>query len=105
MQRLDPQGRLVPSLARAAAAALDHVGGGVAPVDVDPGLEPRDEQPPGAAAGVEDRPCVRDASPEVFDLRPLGVEVRPPFGDEPVVPCRRLVHGLNTMKERGPEVT
>ena len=59
-----------------------------------PGLEPGNQQPAGSAAGVEHRLRVLGVPPEVLDLRAVGVEVRPPLGDEPVVPCLRRLHAL-----------
>ena len=94
VQGLDEQRRLEALAARTLPAERDHVGGGVAAVDVDPGLEPGDQEPAGSAAGVEHRLRVLDVPPEVLDLRAVGVEVRPPLGDEPVVPCLRRLHAL-----------
>jgi hypothetical protein len=69
-----------------------HVGGDVAAVDVEAGLQKRHEQPAGSARDVERRlPCLDEAL-EVRDLWAGSVELRPPLRDEPVVPRLRLAH-------------
>ena len=55
-------------------------------------MQPGHEKPPGAASGVERRLSLLDEPPEVVDLRAVGVELRPPFGHETVVPCLRRAH-------------
>ena len=74
------------------AAEGQHVGGDVAAVDVEAGLQKRYEQASGAAGDVERGLPRLDEAPEVRDLRAGSVELRPPLRDEPVVPRLRLAH-------------
>ncbi len=86
VKRLDVQGRVPPDPLGGPPAAGDHVGRRVDAVDVQAIGDPRHQQPPGSAGGVEGRLTGLDDRAEELDLRPVEVEVRPPLGDQTVVP-------------------
>ena len=86
VQRLHEQRRLEPLTPSVLAAEGDHVGRDVAPVDVEPGTEPGQQQPARAASGVERRLPDLDEPPVVVDLRTAVVQRGPVLGDEAVVP-------------------
>jgi hypothetical protein len=90
VQRLDEQRRVEAFLARPRRGALDHVGRDVCAVDVVSSPKPGQEHPAGAAAGVEGWLTLGDEPPEELDLVPADGELRPPVGDEAVVPRLRL---------------
>ena len=71
------------------AAELEHVGRDVRAVDVEPGLEVRNEEAPGAARGIECGLPNLDEPAEIVDLWPVAVELRPPAGNDAVVPRPR----------------
>jgi hypothetical protein len=91
MQRLSPHVRLETLRSTERSAPVDHVRGHIAPVDVVPGPQPRQEQPARAATRVEGGLPTLDELPEIDDLRPADVELRPPVGDEAVVPLTHHV--------------
>ena len=51
------------------------------------------QQPPGATGDVERGLARFDELPEVRDLRPVRVELRPPAGENAVVPRRNVLRG------------
>ena len=86
MHRLDVQARVAPGGLRGVAAGGDHVGRRIDAVDIEPRRDPRHEQPTGPAGHVERRLALGHERAEVLDLGAADVEVRPPRGDQPVVP-------------------
>ena len=90
MNRLPVEGRRDALALRRLTAEREHVGRDVAAVDVEARSEERDQQPPGPAGDVErGLSASLDDAPEVVDLRPADVELRPPPGDDAVVPGLR----------------
>ena len=89
VQRLRVQRRRQSLALGALAREGEHVLGYVHAVDIEPGVQPRDEQPAGSAGGVERGLAALHEAPEVLDLGALGVELRPVTGDHAVVPGLR----------------
>jgi hypothetical protein len=82
--------RRKPLAKRALVAQVQHVRGDVDAVDVVAGVQPWDEQPARSTGGVERRLSLGDEPPEVLQLvTTVEVELRPPTGDDAVVPCLR----------------
>ncbi len=86
MQRRHPERRVGCPL----PAALDHVGGRVAPVNVEACFAQGGEQPSCATAGVEDGAA--EVLPVEVELGRVDVDERPVIGDEAVMPCAWCVH-------------
>jgi hypothetical protein len=91
VHRLHVQVRREPFALRLLAAERDHVRRHVAAVDVETGAQVGKEKPTGPAGDVECRLPSLDEPPEVRDLvrSKLVVELRPPLGDEAVMPRSR----------------
>lgn len=82
-----------PFAHRAFAAEREHVRRDVAAVDVEAGVQIRDQQPTRPAGDVECGLPGLDERAEEVDLGAVEVELGPPARDEAVVPGARLAHG------------
>ena len=96
VQGADPE----PCARCALPAAIDHVGGCVAPVDIEAFFAERDEQPARAAAGVENRAA--EVFPVQVEFRRIDVDGRPVVSDEAVMPGAWRVQGRSFSAEADP---
>ena len=84
MERLYQERRVEPFTPCFLPAKRDHVGGHIATIYVEAVTKPRQQQPAGAASGIQRRLPLLDEAAEVLDLRALCGELGPPFGNEAV---------------------
>ena len=94
VRRLREQVRFAADAPCRLTARGDHVGRCVDAVHVEPARDPRHEQTPTPTRDVECGLTGGDVAAEEVDLRAFSVEVRPPAGNQAVMPCRHVAgHG------------